>query len=156
VSKTAKNKKSHALSVFAENKRVRFDYEILETLEAGLALKGFEVKAIIVGSHGIIRGEEVWLLNANIPPYQPANTPDDYDPKRTRKILLKKKEIKYLIDKNKTERLTIVPKRLYNKAGLVKLELALVRGKKKADKREAIKKRETKREIDKTLKQQRQ
>lgn len=143
---------------YAENRKARFDYQIIETFEAGIELKGFEVKAVksgranIAGCFAIIRGGELFLLNADIPPYQPNNTPKEYDPKRTRKLLVKKEEVGYLAGKLKSENLTLVPLRLYNKRGLVKVEIALARGKKKGDKREAIKKREAKREIERTLK----
>ena len=130
------------------NRKARFNYEILETYEAGIELKGYEVKALktgrgdITGAHVIVRGNEAWLVNANIPPYQQNNTPDDYEPTRTRRLLLKSKEIKILAGKIYKTGLTIVPLKVYNKNRLVKLELGLGRGKKKADKREAIKKRE--------------
>ncbi|MEK9183931.1 MAG: SsrA-binding protein SmpB [Patescibacteria group bacterium] len=130
------------------NKKAYFNYEILETYEAGIELKGFEVKAIktgkasIVGSFVIVKNNEAWLLNADIPPYQPANTPPDYDPKRTRRLLLKKEEIKELIGKTHENGLTIVPLKLYNKNGKIKIEIGIGRGKKKTDKRETIKKRE--------------
>jgi SsrA-binding protein len=153
-----KNQSVRASSVLAENRRARFDYEILETFEAGLELKGHEVKAIkagrasLAGAHVVIRGNEAYLLNTEIAPYQALNTPKDHDPRRNRKLLIKKSEIKYLIGKNQTERLTTVPIKLYNKGGLVKVMIALVRSKKKHDKRETIKKRDAKREIERTLK----
>src|SRR5437870_5078093 len=87
----------------AENRRARFDYEILETLEAGLELSGGEIKSIragkanLAGSYVIIRGGEAWLINAQIPPYQPKNTLPDYDPGHTRRLLLKKTEIAHLL-----------------------------------------------------------
>lgn len=143
---------------YTENRKVRFDYQIIETFEAGIELKGFEVKAVksgkanIAGCFAIIRNGELFLLNADIPPYQPNNTPKEYDPKRTRKLLVRKEEVGYLAGKLKSENLTLVPLRLYNKRGLVKVEIALARGKKKGDKREAIRKRETKREIERSLK----
>tara|TARA_Y100000310_G_scaffold344478_1_gene457459 strand:- start:468 stop:911 length:444 start_codon:yes stop_codon:yes gene_type:complete len=132
----------------AVNRGARRDYEILDTFEAGMELKGFEVKAIktghinLAGSFVVIKKNEAWLLNANIPPYQPANTPEDYDPKRTRKLLLSAAEIKSLMGKTKEKNLTIVPLRVYNKGRLLKMEIGLGRGKKRADKREDIKKRE--------------
>ena len=146
------------MDVFAENRRARFDYEILDTFEAGIELKGFEVKAIksgrvsIAGCFAIPRGNELFLVNADIPPYQPKNTPADYDPKRSRRLLLKREEIKELLGKSKASGLTLVPLRMYNKRGDVKVLLGLARPKKKGDKREAIRKRETKREIARTLK----
>jgi len=148
------------MKVFTENRKVLFNYEILEIFEAGLELKGHEVKAVksgranLVGAHVVIRGNEAYLVNAEIAPYQALNISKDYDPQRHRRLLIKKSEIKYLLGKNQTERLTIVPLKLYSKRGLVKLEIALVRGKKKHDKRETLKKREAKREIERRLKNQ--
>ena len=147
------------MSILAENRKAHFNYEILETLEAGLELKGFEVKAIktghasLAGSFALIRGGEAWLTNMDVPPYQAKNTPADYDSKRTRRLLIKKSEIEYLSNKLNTDRLTLVPLKLYNKGGRIKVELGLVRGKRKYEKRETIKKRETQREIRRTLKE---
>jgi SsrA-binding protein len=142
----------------ASNKRAYFDYEVLETFEAGLILTGSEVKSIrtgkvsLGGSYALIKGNEAFLINADIPPYQPGNTPQGYDPKRTRKLLLKASEIKELIGKTNKTGLTIVPLRLYNKNRVIKLLLGLARHKKKHDKRETIKKRDVEREIGRTLK----
>src|SRR3989344_3486551 len=97
-----------------QNKKAYFDYEILETYEAGLELFGFEVKALragkisLAGSHVVIRGGEAYLVNADIPPYQPNNTPRDYDSKRTRRLLLKKEEVSELLGKTEKTGLTIV------------------------------------------------
>jgi SsrA-binding protein len=146
------------MKVYAENNRARFDYEVVETIEAGIELKGFEVKSVksdratIAGSFATLKGGEAFLLGTDIPPYQPHNTPEGYDQHRTRKLLLKREDIEYLERKMQSDRLTLVPIKLYNKAGLVKVELALARGRKKSDKRELIKKRETDREIRRTLK----
>lgn len=140
------------------NKKARFDYEILEKFEAGLELKGHEVKSLrnkqgsILGARAIIRGGEAYVVGMEIPAYQPANTPASYDPQRTRKLLLSKKEINYLAGKAEQRGLTIVPIRVYTKGRYIKIEVALVRGKKKFDKRERIKERETKRKIERTLK----
>lgn len=148
-------KKRPALKNLAENRRARYDYEILETYEAGLVLFGHEVKAIktghisLRGSYVIIKNNEAYLLNAFIPPYQPANTPEDYNPERTRKLLLNKSEIRSLIGKSKQKGLTLVPLRIYTKKSKLKLEFGIGKGKRKIDKREAIKKRETEREINK-------
>ena len=134
---------------YAENRKARFDYEILEKFEAGIELIGTEVKAIrggqmsLEGAFVIVRGGEAFLINANIPPYQAANAPKDYDPLRNRKILLTKKEINELSGNEKNKSLTIVPISVYNKGKKVKIEIAVVKGKKKFDKRESIKKRET-------------
>ncbi|MCX6702291.1 MAG: SsrA-binding protein SmpB [Candidatus Wolfebacteria bacterium] len=137
----------------AENKRAYFDYSILETYEAGIELLGFEVKAIksgrmnLGGSFVVLRGGEAWLLNADIPPYQPLNTPEDYDSKRTRKLLLKKSELEGLIGRTKEKGLTLIPLKAYTKNHRIKLEIGLARSKKAPDKRESIKKREALREI---------
>lgn len=136
----------------SENRRARFDYEIEDTLEAGVELLGTEVKAVkggkmeLAGSYAIIRGNEVWLVNAKIPPYQPGNAPDDYDPERTRRILLTREEIKELTGKLSQKGHALLPLHAYVKKGIVKLALGLGRSKKKADKRETIKKRDLERE----------
>ena len=146
------------MKVLAVNKQARFDYEILKTIEAGIELKGFEVKAAksgkinLSGSYARVKKNEVWLINADIQPYQPKNTPSDYDTQRTRRLLLTKKEIESLIGKTHEAGLTLVPLRAYIKGRLVKLELGLARHKKKADKREVIKKRDTDRDIRRALK----
>ena len=141
----------------AENRRARYDYEILDTYEAGLVLHGYEVKSIktgrvsLRGAYVVIKDNEAYLINTLIPPYQPANTPDDYNPERNRKLLLNKSEIKSLIGKSKQKGLTLVPLKLYTKRGKIKLGLAVAKGKREIDKREAIKKRETKREVQRKL-----
>ena len=147
------------MSVLSENKKVYYDYSVLEKIEAGIVLTGQEVKAIrtgkmnLAGSHVILRGEEVFLIGAKIPPYQPKNAPADYDPERSRKLLLKKAEIKHLIGKIKQKGLTLVPLKVYTKNRRLKLEFGIVKGKKEFDKRETIKKREDKRNIDRALRQ---
>lgn len=144
------------------NRRASFDYNLLEKYEAGLVLQGQEVKAIknnrisLAGSFVTIRKTpklEAYLLNANIPAYQPKNAPPDYDETRSRKLLLRKNEINSLIGKISQKGLTLVPIRVYLKRGLVKLEFAVGKGKRKVDKREAIKKKETNREIRRELRQ---
>lgn len=146
------------MSGYITNKKATLNYEVLERFEAGIELAGHEVKAIranmgtLQGAYVIIRGSEVFLVGANIPPFQPANTPQSYEPDRARKLLLHHKEITKLERELNTAGLTIVPIKLYNKSGKIKLEIALVRGKKKTDKREAIKARDTKRDLDRTLK----
>ena len=135
------------------NKKAYFNYEILETFQAGIVLIGQEVKSIkngrisLAGSYVILKGEEIFLIGANVPPYQPKNAPRDYDPKRFRKLLLKKSEIKYLIGKSRQMGLTLIPLKVYTKQQKIKLEFGLAKGKKKVDKREKIKKREIEREI---------
>ena len=143
---------------YAENRKAYFNYEILEKFEGGIELLGTEVKSVrkgsmsLEGSFVIIRGGECFLINANIPPYQAANAPSIFDPLRNRKILLTKKEIIELSDTEKNKSLTIIPLSLYNKGRKIKISLALAKGKKKFDKRETIKKRETDREIRREMK----
>jgi len=133
------------------NKRAFYDYEILERFEGGINLNGSEVKAVrlgqadLTGSHVRILGSEMYLLNAKIFPYQYAR-PNEYDEKRTRKLLLHKKEIIALKSKIEGANLTIIPISLYTTRNLIKAELALARGKKQYDKREAIKKRDLQKE----------
>ncbi|MDD5710606.1 MAG: SsrA-binding protein SmpB [Candidatus Colwellbacteria bacterium] len=141
----------------ARNRRAYFDYTILEEIEAGIELLGFEVKAAkagkvhLSGSYARLIDGQIQLIGATIAPYQPNNTPKDYDSERTRRLLLTKKEIKYLIGKMNEAGLTVVPLRAYIKGRLVKISIGLVRSKKKHDKREAIKKRDTDREIRSSL-----
>lgn len=143
---------------YAENRKARFNYEILEKYEAGIELLGVEVKSIrnsrisLEGAFVIVRGGEAFLINANIPPYQLNNAPKDYNPIRNRKLLMIKKEIAALAGSEKNKSLTIVPISVYNKGKKIKVEIALVKGKKKLDKRENIKKRETDREIRREFK----
>ena len=143
-----------------QNKKVRLNYEITETFEAGMELFGFEVKSLrakhgkLEGGHIIIRGNEAYLVGIQIPPYQAANTPESYDPERSRRLLLKKKEIQELIGAEKQKGLTIVPIAVYNKGNKLKLELGIARGKKQHDKRQTLKKRDTEREMRRTLKNQ--
>ncbi len=137
----------------AENRRARFDYAILETYEAGIELLGTEVKSIksgrmsLGGSYAVLRGGEAWLLNADIPPYQPKNAPPDYDPKRSRRLLLHHSEIKNLMGKLHEKGLTLFPLRAYLQKGFIKIELGLGRSRKKSDKRELLKKRAHEREM---------
>ena len=146
------------MSDLTVNRRASFDYEILQTYEAGIELRGFEVKSVknghinLTGSFAVARGREIFLLNAMIPAHQPKNAPENYDPQRSRRLLLHKAEIQKLIGASSRHGLTIVPLRVYTKKNLVKVSLGLGRYKKKGDKREIIKKRETEREIDRTLK----
>ena len=141
------------MSVLIDNRKAHFNYEVIDKYEAGIELLGFEVKsiksgrAILAGAFAIVRGGEVYLMNMQIPPYQVGNTPLDYDPTRTRKLLLSKKQIKELEDQDSKKGLTMVPLSLYSKGRLIKVELAVVKGKKNYDKRESIKKRETDIEI---------
>lgn len=144
---------------YAENRKARFNYEVLERYEAGIELLGLEVKSVrhgqmsLEGAFVIVRGGEAFLINANIPPYQPVNVPKDYDPLHNRKLLLTKKEIRELSGSEKNKSLTIAPISVYTRGSKIKVEIALVKGKKKMDKRQTIKKRETDREIRREYKE---
>src|SRR3989338_3567515 len=143
-----------------ENKKARFDYEILERFEAGLELVGHEVKSLragkadLAGSRVLIRGGEAYLVGATIHPYQPKNLPLKYVAGRNLRLLLTNKELTQLAKIESKPGLTIVPLSIYNKGKRLKLDLAIVRGKKKFDKRQIIKKREVEREMRRTLKNQ--
>ncbi len=133
---------------YTNNSKVGFDYEILETIEAGLVLKGIEVKAIKTGKASI-KGSFVKILNgkpqligATISPYQPNNTPADYDPTATRMLLLSKKEISALLGLSQAQGLTLIPLKIYDTKGKLKLLIGIARGKKKYDKRRGIKKKD--------------
>ncbi len=145
------------MKIFAENKKAYFNYEILERFEAGISLIGQEVKSIklgrvnLSGSYIILKNNEVFLIGVNIPPYQSKNISSDYNPERSRKLLLKKAEIKHLIGKAKQKGLTLVPLKAYTKKRKIKIEFGIAKGKKKTDKREVIKKREFKREKEREL-----
>lgn len=140
------------------NKKAKFDYQILDQYEAGLELLGVEVKSLkkgqgkLDGAHVIIRGDEAFVVGLDIPPYQPNNIPADYDPGRTKKLLLTKKEIKEITGKLARQKLTIVPISVYNKGRVLKISIALVKGKKEYDKRETIKRREADREMGREFK----
>lgn len=137
----------------ATNKRARFDYEILDTLEAGIVLTGQEVKSAktghmkLQGAFVTVRNNQAWLKNAFIAPYRHAGALDTYEPTQNRKLLLHRREIKKLKAKVDAERLTIVPISAYTKAGQIKIELGLGRGKKQHEKRDTIKKRDLDREV---------
>ncbi|MED5370461.1 MAG: SsrA-binding protein SmpB [Myxococcota bacterium] len=141
----------------ARNKRARHDYEILETFEAGLELRGSEVKTLrggkgtIAEAHIRLVDGEAWLLNANVPEYPQASY-NNHEPSRKRRLLLKKTELRRLQRASTEKGLAIVPLALYFKGSWIKLELALGRGKKLFDKRETLKQKQTKRETDRMLK----
>ncbi len=143
-----------------EHKKARLNYEILEEFEAGLELLGGEVKSLrlgqgkLEGSHAIVRGGEVYVVGMHIPPYQPKNTPSDYDPDRSRRLLLTRKQIVALQGYESQKGLTLVPLKVYNKGKVLKLFLAAAKGRKQYDKRAVLKERDTKREIERTLKNQ--
>ena len=144
----------------AVNRKALFDYEILETYEAGIELRGFEVKSVraghmqIAGAFVHIRRDEAWLVNTSIPPYQNANTPSDYDPARPRRLLLHRRELTELIGKSSQKGLTLSVLRVYAKGPRIKVAFGLARRKKRHDKRERIREREDARKIDRALKEE--
>ncbi|MCT8973003.1 SsrA-binding protein SmpB [Microbaculum marinisediminis] len=145
-------RKAPAGKLVAENRRARFDYEILDTVEAGIILTGSEVKSLREGraslseAHAGEMGGDLWLFNVHIPEYGPANR-FGHEPKRPRKLLLHRREINRLIGAVQKEGMTIVPLKIYfNERGIAKLLIALARGKKAHDKRETEKKRDWQRE----------
>ncbi|GIW68082.1 MAG: SsrA-binding protein [Candidatus Parcubacteria bacterium] len=143
---------------YVRNKKAARDFSILETLEAGIVLAGFEVKAIrrgsakLEGARVVVRGKEAWLVGAAIHRYQAANTPPNYDPERPRKLLLNKRELERLADAERTKGLTAIPLSLYDKHGYIKVAVAIARGKKKADKREDIRRRVMERDAERAFK----
>jgi SsrA-binding protein len=142
------------MPILLQNKKAGFDYEILETLEAGLELKGWEVKSLrnktgsLKGARIIIRGGETYAVGIGIPSYQAQNLPPNFEEQRVLKLLLRKKEIRYLTGKLTQKGLTLIPLKVYTKFRKIKIEIGLAKGKKKYDKREIIKKREAKRIIE--------
>jgi SsrA-binding protein len=146
------------IKIISDNRKARFLYEILETYEAGLELVGTEVKSIRQGKvnlqdgYAIIRGGEAFLLNVHISPYEKSGDYFNHDPRRTRRLLLHKQEIRKLIGKVEQQGLTLVPLKMYFKRGFVKVSIALAKGKKLHDKRESIKKRDDQREMARATK----
>lgn len=143
----------------AENRRARFDYAIVETMEAGLCLTGSEVKSLRLGrvnlrdAHALVREGEVFLLNAHIAPYEQANRMN-HDPTRSRKLLLHRREIDHLEGRVRQQGLTLVPLRVYfTPRGLAKVEIALARGKRRYDKRQSMAERDAQRQIARALRQ---
>lgn len=143
------------MATLSENRQAKFDYDITETYAAGVVLTGHETKSAkqgrmdLAGSRAIIRGGEAFLVGATIHSFQPMNAPQGYDEARTRKLLLKHEEIKYLTGKLESG-LTLIPVKVYTHRALVKIELGLGKARKKHDKREIIKKREVEREMRRT------
>lgn len=140
-----------------ENRKARFDYEILERFTAGIELLGSEVKAVragkisLVGAYVIIRGGEAYLSGARIQTYQPNNLSAAHDEARLKKLLLSKEELESLEKAENTKGLTIVPIKVYNTGRFLKLELGIARGKKSFDKRQAIKKQDVERDLKRSL-----
>lgn len=145
------------MEIISKNKKARFNYVILERFEAGISLKGTEVKSIRNGnisldeSYAQIRDNEVFLLNLHVSPYEQGNR-ENHEPTRTRKLLLHRQEIKKLVGKIQQKGLSLLPVSLYIKKGIIKVELALGRGKRLVDKREDMKKKSIEREIDRYVK----
>lgn len=141
------------MKTLSENRRAKFEYEILEKFEAGIELSGQEVKSAkngkldITGAYALIKNNEGWLINSKIPPYQPKNAPAEYDPKRTRRLLLHSSEIKSLSGRLQEKGLSLVPYKTYIKKNLIKIELCLAKSRKVKDKREYLKKKTVKREM---------
>ncbi|OHB22415.1 MAG: SsrA-binding protein [Parcubacteria group bacterium RIFCSPHIGHO2_02_FULL_48_10b] len=141
----------------AYNRRAQFDYDVFEKLQAGIELTGHEVKSAkkghlnLAASYIVFHDGEAFMLGMQIPSFQPTNAPPDFDAERTKKLLLKKEEMRYLAGK-KQAGFSVIPVRAYTNRGLIKVEVAVARGRKKHDKRELIKKREVKREISRSLK----
>ena len=145
------------MGIVATNRKARFNYEILEKIEAGISLKGTEVKSVrnknvsIEESYAQIKNEEVFLHNLHISPYEQGNR-ENHDPIRVRKLLLHRHEIKKLIAKIQQKGLSLVPLSIYTKKGIIKVELAVGRGKRLVDKRESLKKKAVEREIARIVK----
>lgn len=148
----------YILMALISNKKAHFNYEILDKFEAGLVLAGYEVKSLragqgsLDGSRVIVRGNEAFLVGASIPPFQVSNAPKEYDRERARKLLLNRKEIAQIADAESKKGLTVVPLSVYNKGRNLKVEIGIARGKKMHDKRETIKKRDTDRDLRRSLK----
>lgn len=145
------------MKIYSENRKADYDYNILEKFEAGLVLFGQEVKSIrtghinLSGTFVTFQGGEPLLVGVNIPPYQPNNAGADYNIERQRKLLLNKKEIDYLMGRVKTKGFSLIPLKVYDNSGRIKLEFGLAKGKRKYDKKEKIKGRDVEREISREL-----
>lgn len=151
-------KSNDGFKIVSDNRQARFQYEILETYETGIELVGTEVKSIRAGrvnlrdGFALVRNNEVFLHNVHISPHKTASQVFNHDPTRTRKLLLRRDEIRKLVGKVEQQGLTLVPLKVYLKRGWVKVDLALVRGKKLYDKREDAKRRDDQRDIQRALK----
>lgn len=150
--------KSEGYKVITDNRQARYLYEILDTYEAGIQLTGTEVKSIRAGrvnlqdGYALIRNGEAWLINVHISPYTASGQYFNHEPRRTRKLLLHRQEIRKLIGKVEQQGLTLVPLKMYFKRGRVKVSIALGKGKKLHDKREDLKKRQDQRDIQRAIK----
>ncbi|NJN56198.1 MAG: SsrA-binding protein SmpB [Leptolyngbyaceae cyanobacterium SL_5_9] len=149
---------SDGYKIVSDNRQARFLYEILETYEAGIELRGTEVKSIRQGKinlrdgYALIRNGEAWLYNVHISPHQSASQIFNHDPRRTRKLLLHGQEIRKLIGQVEQKGLTLVPLKVYLKRGWLKVTIGLAKGKKLHDKREDLKRKQEKREIERAVK----
>jgi SsrA-binding protein len=154
----AKGKKKAAPGDIATNRQASYRYELLDKIEAGLVLRGTEVKALREGSaqmkdaYATVRDGELWLHNLHIPPYGPAAR-DNHEPERPRKLLAHRREIERLMGKTQERGLTLVPTRLYFRGSRAKVEIALARGKDRFDKRESIRSREQQRDMERALRE---
>ncbi len=157
MAKKAKKKREPASGDVVTNRRARHRFELIETLETGIVLRGPEVKSLRNGkaqmtdSYAAVERGEVWLRGLHIPPYEPASREND-DPDRPRKLLLHRREIERLIGKSAEKGLTLVPTRIYFKGGRAKVELALARGKEGRDRRREIAERDVRREVEREFK----
>jgi SsrA-binding protein len=151
------NVKVDLMKIFSENKKAGYDYEILEKFEAGLILFGQEVKSIktghinLSGSYVTFNRGEPFLTGVKVPPYQPKNIGAGYNEERPRKVLLNKREIDYLMGKSSQKGFSLIPLKVYEKNGRIKLEFGLAKGKKKYNKKEKIKARDVGREVNREL-----
>ena len=146
------------IKVVTKNKRAKFDFELMDKFEAGMALQGTEIKSIRANqvnlrrSYVQNRGGELWLIDAHISPYEHGNR-DNHEPTRPRKLLLHRREINKIIDEMAQKSLTVVPTRMYLKNGRAKVEIALARGKRKADKRSDLAKKDADRQVERALRE---
>jgi SsrA-binding protein len=145
------------VKVVASNRRARHDYDVLDTLEAGIALLGTEVKSLRAGqvqlkdAYARVEDGELWLLNAHVAPYGQADGFGGHDPERPRKLLVHRKEVDELAEQSQQQSLSIVPLSVYFRDGRVKVELAVARGRRRYDKRNAIAERDAQREADRAM-----
>ena len=144
------------IKIVARNRKAKFEYELLDSYEAGIELRGTEIKSIRAGQISLAEayvrtnGKQAWLVGAHIAPYDQASA-FNHDPERERRLLLHKKEIQALFDSIRLKGLTIIPTQVYLKNGRAKVEIAVAKGKRQFDKRESIKKRDMERDIDRAL-----
>jgi SsrA-binding protein len=151
----------NGIKIVAQNKKARHDYFIEETYEAGIVLSGTEIKSIRAGrvnlkdSFARIKDGEVWLMNMHISPYEQGNR-YNHDPTRTRKLLLHKREIGKLVGLTQEKGFSLIPLKIYLKNGFAKIDLAVAKGKKKYDKRQTLKEKDAKRQVEKAFKERQQ